>query len=195
MKNKNDENEVNYRRRKKIYYEALRSTKCEYYKSLIRVNKKDPKALYGVVSKLSGDKELRKLPTATCDEKLADDFAVFFGEKIRSIREEINSERQNQGFVDGGPRVSEKQCKMTTFTQISGDELTKIFGSMNKKRNSIDPIPIQAFKEVFGELLPYILEIVNMSLLQGVFPAELKHSSITPILKDSGADSEKLKKL
>ena len=95
LKNKNDENELNYRRKKKIYYEALRSRKCEYYKSLIRVNKKDPKTLYGVVSKLSGDKELRKLPTATCDEKLADDFAVFFGEKIRSIREEINFEQQN----------------------------------------------------------------------------------------------------
>ena len=63
---------------------------------------------------------------------------------------------------------------------------------MNNGRNSIDPIPIQAFAEVFGELLPY-LYLFNMSLLHGVFPAKLKHSSITPIIKYSGADSENLK--
>ena len=61
---------------------------------------------------------------------------------------------------------------------------------MNEKRISIDPIPIQASKEVFCELLPYNLEIVNMSLLQDVFSAELKH---TPMTKDTGADSDNVK--
>ena len=92
LKKKNDENAENYRRRKNVFYEALRSTKSEYYKSVKNVNKEDPKALCGVVRKLSGDKESRKLPDSSFDEKLADALAVFFNEKIWSIREEINSE-------------------------------------------------------------------------------------------------------
>ena len=117
LKKKNDDNELNYRKRKNIYYETLRSTKSEYFNSLIRVNKNGPKALYGVVNKLSGDEELRKLPTATSDESLAAEIAVFFDEKIRSIREETSSKRQYQGIVDGGPRVNEEQYKLTTLTK------------------------------------------------------------------------------
>ena len=39
----------------------------------------------------------------------------------------------------------------------------------------------------------YILDLINTSLLQGIFPDVLKHSSITPIIKDINADCETLK--
>ena len=43
--------------------------------------------------------------------------------------------------------------------------MTKFFNSLNKKRNYIDPILIKTFKEVFDEIAPYILDIVDVSFV------------------------------
>ena len=61
---------------------------------------------------------------------------------------------------------------------------------MSKKYNLIDPIPIQVFKAVFGELLTYIAGIIKSSILQGVFPSELKHSTVFPLIKNKNLDAK-----
>ena len=52
------------------------------------------KNFYAGVNKLYGDKELRKLPAATCDEDLLDEFAAYFNGKIRNIGADIKTEQQ-----------------------------------------------------------------------------------------------------
>ena len=77
----------------------------------------------------------------------------------------------------------------TKFPQMIWQKLSSRW--KQREKNSIDPIPVPTFKEVLPEFLPYTLEIVNV-FSQDVFQAELKHSSITPIMKHSGADSKNM---
>ena len=42
-------------------------------------------------------------------------------------------------------------------------------------------------------LYPFILQLVNSSLTDGLFPQQLKHAIITPIIKNHSADANDLK--
>ena len=46
-----------------------------------------------------------------------------------------------------------------------------------------DPINLAAFKKLNYTLTPYILDIIIISLNDGIFPTSFKHAIITPILK------------
>ena len=63
---------------------------------------------------------------------------------------------------------------------------------MTMKTSSDDPLPLSAYKLSLPILLLYILDIVNLSLQSGDING-LKLSTITPILKKAGLDSNTLK--
>ena len=50
------------------------------------------------------------------------------------------------------------------------------------------PLPTNIVKEFLSELLPFIVQMCNKSLLSGKFPDREKHAIVTPILKKAGAD-------
>ena len=49
--------------------------------------------------------------------------------------------------------------------------------------HSSDPINLTAFKKLNYTLSPYILDIIIISLNDGIFPTSFKHAIISPILK------------
>ncbi len=49
-------------------------------------------------------------------------------------------------------------------------------------------MPTKLFKSVLNCLVNDVLEIVNTSLLSGIFPTSLKHATVTPLLKKSNLD-------
>ena len=191
LKKKDDTNEANYRIIMRKYYEAVRMAKNNFYSKILQSNKKDPKVLYNMVYKLLGEKDTKKLPASSSNKALADKFASFFNEKICRIRTQITSERElrnvtnEQNDVDGNSDV-----KLHTLQRVTEEEVLNIFRDMNKKYNIMDPIPIRAMKGVFGELLTYIADIINSSFSQGIFPSELKHSTVIPVIKSKNLDTE-----
>ena len=54
-------------------------------------------------------------------------------------------------------------------------------------------MPIRAFVECFHDISSYILEVMNKSLIERVFPFELNHATISPIIKDKNDDPDELK--
>ena len=101
-----------------------------------------------------------------------------------------NFETTKRRSWSGGLRASEYKGKLPSFNHIPANELTKLLKSTNMKIKFIDVIPIQGSKEVLGDLLPYVFEIVNFSFFQDVFRADMKYSSLNPIIKVTGSDSE-----
>lgn len=54
---------------------------------------------------------------------------------------------------------------------------------------ALDTMPTKFFfKGVFNCLADDVLEIVNTSLLTGLFPTILKHATVTPLLKKTNLD-------
>ena len=73
------------------------------------------------------------------------------------------------------------------------DELKTILTSMNNKTCRLDPISTSIVKKNITHLLPILLHIVNSGIATSVFPRELKHALVTPIIKDEEKSSEDYK--
>ena len=61
------------------------------------------------------------------------------------------------------------------------------------KSCSLDSLPTWILKDNLHVLLPFITNIVNSSLISGVFPEILKQAIITPVLKKTNLDPNTLK--
>ena len=60
------------------------------------------------------------------------------------------------------------------------------------KMNNDDPIPLSYMKSNIASFVPSLKHIINLSLQSGIFPSDLKHGRITPILKSHKLDPEQL---
>ena len=82
---------------------------------------------------------------------------------------------------------------MDNFKEVSKDQLQSIISSLSSATCCIDPLPTPIVKQCLDTLLPVFDRIVNLSLLSGVFPAELKQAVIKPHLKKPNLDSNLFK--
>ena len=69
------------------------------------------------------------------------------------------------------------------------EQLRLIISEMTIKTSFDDPLPASLLKQSIDTLLPYILDIVNLSLETGSI-AGLKESVITPIIKKLDLNAE-----
>ena len=60
------------------------------------------------------------------------------------------------------------------------------------KLSYFDPIPLSYLKENVSCFVTSLQHIINISLQSGIFPDDLKHGSITPILKSTDLDIDSL---
>jgi len=63
----------------------------------------------------------------------------------------------------------------------------------SSKSCALDPLPSTFMKEFLPELLPYLTDLRNSSLMQGCLPISQRHAIILPRLKKVGADSADVK--
>ena len=152
--------------------------------------------LFRVLNSLSGDVKQKLLPETDSDEKLACKFAQFFNDKIESIRDMIQSERDSMDTSSHSwnivPGSNNNTQSLSEFIPLNDDQLEKTFISMNKKFYEFDPIPIMILKECFSDLCPLILNIVNTALANGEFPNAFKHATVTPIIKNNPENLSKI---
>ena len=73
---------------------------------------------------------------------------------------------------------------LSGFRPASEEEVGKIISTSPNKQCGLDPVPTALVKQCLPILLPVITKIVNLSLSSGTFPESLKHSVITPHLKN-----------
>ena len=65
--------------------------------------------------------------------------------------------------------------------------------SSPSKSCMLDPWPTFLVKEYVDILLPSITKLVNLSLVNGVFPAKFKQAVVTPLIKKPSLQKEELK--
>ena len=61
--------------------------------------------------------------------------------------------------------------------------MKKIIFNIKNKSPGVDNLPISVFRDNFDLFGPVIVDLINKSLSQGIFPAELKMAKIVPIHK------------
>ena len=129
------------------------------------------------------------LPTAKSDKALADDFLLYFKEKIEKIRKKFTCSQTSQ------PSLSNPNLlKMSTFEPATLDEIVGIAKSYGIKCSPEDPVPASLLTSCVDTFAPYWLEIVNLSLELGDMEG-LKSAVLLPLIKElnSSVDTDNFK--
>ena len=138
---------------------------------------------------LFGDK-VSALPTADSIPELAERFSTYFSDKIRLIRQDLDS--QNSIKSDDSYKPDIKHI-LDEFSPATDTEISKIIKACASKSCELDPIPTWLLKLCLNELLPFITHIVNLSLSTSEVPPRLKLALIVPLIKKLLLDPEVLK--
>uniref|UniRef100_A0A669B7W6 Reverse transcriptase domain-containing protein n=1 Tax=Oreochromis niloticus TaxID=8128 RepID=A0A669B7W6_ORENI len=164
------------------FQSAMSTAKANYFSNLIMSHKHNSKLLFNTVSQLTESKS-----TLCCSNLMAHDFLVFFSDRADTLRNQIiPSSGSLSDYSDVLPVAADKL--FSDFKVISLSELTKVVKAARSTTCSLDPLPAWAIKELWSALGPYILFLLNISLMTGVFPECYKSAVVVPILKKPGLD-------
>ena len=110
--------------------------------------------------------------------------------KIARIRDGLDTQTVSQlPSVAARPLSSH----LTEFTLVTSADVLQLIHKSASKSCGLDPIPTSLLKEHAVTPAPTITNIVNLSLLTGEVPAEIKQAVVTPLLKKSSLDPNILK--
>ena len=171
-----------YKRERNRYRNMVRYNKTQIFCDKIQSSKGNTRKLYQLTDVLSGRSCENPLPSATSDENLANEFADFFLNKIKSIR---------KMFVDIPSFKPEERHGFPAFKKfapLTENDIRSIIMDMKTKSCELDSLPTNLLKEYISVVLPAITKIVNISLTEGVFANTWKCAIVRPLLKKAGMD-------
>ena len=76
-------------------------------------------------------------------------------------------------------------CLFNDYQPLTVDDVTKAVRLLPDKQCMFDPLPTRLLKEFVDDLAPFLTELFNRSLAEGVVPHAFKAAYITPLLKKS----------
>ena len=167
---------------------AITSAKETYYTDKINQCGDDQKKLFSILKELMHNKPNNSLPDHQSECELTERFNSFFVDKISKIRDELDS-------VDIPFQFEEILChsRLSVFEPCSESEIKRIISASSNALCLLDPIPTPLLKQCLPDLLPFLTNLINLSLKTGNFPNSLKTAIVRPLIKKSDLDKNKLK--
>ena len=167
----------------------MHKAKSDYFSSQI-AQSNCCKELFGVCNELRGCNSGLSLPTAlpVCD--LPDAFADYFIQKVKTIRNELDSQMPVPILPTDGPYT---QSSLHLFEPVSTQCVENTILQSSQKTCSLDPLPTSLFVECLEQLLPAVTAVINQCLHTGVFPSVFKEAKMKPLLKKPSLDPNSLK--
>ena len=110
------------------------------------------------------------IPAFSDIKSLSESFSKFFMGKIEKIRMNFTNDIHNLPDIKS---ATGKSC-MTRFELATADEVRKLIINSPRKTCDLDPIPTELLKSCLDVLLVSITQMVNLSLISGVFPGIFK---------------------
>ena len=141
----------------------------------------DTKKLYNLVNNITGRVKVNPMPPGKSDKVFADEFADFFMNKIKKIRDNL---RDCQTYSPTPIEVK----PLSAFRPMTEEEVVKIIRSIPTKSCETDAIPTMLLKQILDKVGGTITSIVNISLTEGVFAINWKTAIVRPLLKKAGLD-------
>ena len=123
----------NYKKERNIYNRMIKSSKQQKICEKINESSNDAKKLYALINHLSGCTQENPLPTNKSDEILVEEFADFFINKIKTIREKFKR-------IDCYHHQPVDAPMFRKFRPMTESEISNIIMSMKSKSCELDPI-------------------------------------------------------
>ena len=175
-----------YRDQTKTVSKAIKTSKSKYYTESLSIA--DMKTTFTILNSLQHKKQ-NKLPELDTDQAYCDAFPAFFISKIANII--IKNHETVKSASISSPSLSLPSYlppPIHHFQSTDEAELSKIILTESSKSCSLDALPTSLLKKTITAQLPILCDISNKSITTGVFPASLKTSDITPLIKKTSLD-------
>ena len=178
---------MKYRNFKNLFEKVRKKSKQNYYQKLLEKNSADTKKTWDIIKEIIG----KNKPKCLIPKSIQNNNKTIYNQKhIAKVF--------NEFFVNIGAKLAFKIPKCDTelfrsylrlFNKImSNTELTKkeIIDAFNTLKSNKSPgdddINVNVVKYVFDLIESPLQYIFNLSITTGVFPQQLKHVQITPVL-------------
>ena len=151
------------------------------------------KQLFNVADKLLGRNIALPLPTSVSMECLPRLFSRFFHDKVVKIREHLDGATTHELPSPYSHDVEYEHTLFTSFKPVTTEHLLSILAKCAPKSCDLDPMPTSLLLDCLDVLLPSMTDIINDSLVSGVFPSFYKSAIVKPLLKKSTLDPNDMK--
>ena len=162
-----------YKNERNIYNQLFIYRKKQTMSKKILENRKNTKQPFQIVNKVTNCNGKTPLPDVN-PEELAEEFVDYFLNKIKIIRDLFEDTEKYTLRPSDAP--------LFRFAPLTEDEVRKEIFNMNTKSCKLDPIPTNLLKQLLPECLSKIIQLVNISLTQGVFNGGWKTAIVRPLL-------------
>ena len=150
------------------YFRLIHAIRKSYYLEEFVKHKDDGKALYNLVSKLTGTENTNILQDQPRGIELGHEFSEFFLQKIEKIQSALD------GYNLFKPTGSEILFKLPEFDVLDKSQVVKTLVKLQTKSCEFDVVPTKILKEIIDSLIDPITRIANISLRKGQFASEWK---------------------
>ena len=152
---------------------------CTEYRKTIIDSSADSKSLWRRLNSL-----LKPNEVSVCPHK-AEAFADFFDDKVNKIRATTTH--------SGPPVITTRLVHpVANFASCSGGEVIGFIKRAPNKHCELDPAPTWIVKECGDLLAPVLSTMINRTFESGIFPDEMQHAVLKPILKKAGLNAMNL---
>ena len=178
-KRRTTESREQYTQKRNEVNRKIKKRKEEYWRTEANKRAGNMKKLSVLFNNLLGNTKEIVLPEYT--PELAQNFADFFEEKIDNI---YNSFSRQNTRVNSLPFPF---SKFSYFERIDLANYKKLVINAKKSHCESDPLPISDLMDApnIDEILKMQMEIINLSLTEGVFPNSEKTALIKPTFKNN----------
>ena len=175
----------------KLCSDMVNEKRSKHLKQQIMSQANNQRGLFNLINNLAGKSKTTSLPEIYGDyNTLANEFNIYFINKIASIRNDFISDMDDSifDFIDNfDSHSSVDPSYLSEFTPTSVEELISMIEKSGIKVSPADILPAHLVNENIDLLLPYINTLINLSLSTGNIEG-LKKAIVRPQLKDHNID-------
>ena len=159
-------------------HNVYRRKEKDYWSTRVCGDAKHTRQLWLSLNTLMGASEKNALPK-NCPS--AQQFADFFDAKVAAVRRATSGRNMSTEL----PLATDA---FDHFQPCNVSDVQSAIMSAPSKSCTLDPLPTDILKKFLPELLPFVTDLCNASLLQGYLPLSQRHAIIRPRLKKVGSD-------
>ena len=171
---------IDFKTKKNIATCVMKRARTTYYTDFIQGNSDDSRKLFKCAKLLFNQEVDLTFPGYNDKTKLANDIEKFFAQKIECIRTALDTAASNLCPTVTEPLYTSCPTQLTSFTELSEEDIKGLIGRSSKKTCSLDPMPTSLVVESLDVLLPVITRMLNLSLQNGNFPDTWKLADVRP---------------
>ena len=146
------------------------------------------KEIFRLTNKLLGKDNELPLPPTDDLTVLANEFNNFFMSKIRRIMQDLTPNNKTDISDDYLESAFETTERLTNFKLVTDQDILLILDTAPPKLCEVDPIPTTLLKVYGDDIVLYIMDIVNTSIVSKSFTKNIKQGLLRPLLKKRGLD-------